>query len=453
VTDAEVTLSEFVAGCRPEALPPAIRARVQQHLLDAIACAMAGRRSEGTAELAAIVDAIFGPGDSVVIADRPRGPAGAVLLNGFQVAAPTLGDVHRATLTHVMPEVLPAALAAAQLHERSGADLVAGIAAGLEVAVRVAEALDTPVYRARAFHNPGIAGAVGAACAAARTAGLDDRDTRVAIGHAVSQAAGTFGALGTSGVKLHQARGGLTGFLAAELARTGLDASERGLTAERGGLLAAYADGGKPARLVTGLGESFALEAVALRRWPGASSLQPVIEATLEARTARRQDHGPDGGLDGLAGARVELPPRAFAMHATAGWATRLSALQSVRWTVAVVLQDGDAWLDQTSAERLADTLVSDFAARAVEVTENVGLGPTAARVGIVDGTGREWVHQVDVPVGDPHRPLSDADIRAKLDRAAASAGLQDRVPDIVAAVEGLTAAPDVIALTARLGR
>jgi 2-methylcitrate dehydratase PrpD len=453
VTDAEVELTEFVAGCRAEALPPAIRVRVQQHLLDAIACGIAGRRSEGTVELEAAVDRIFGPGTATVIADRPRGPAGAVLLNGFQIAAPTLGDVHRATLTHVMPEVLPAALAAAELHERPGADLVAGIAAGLEVTVRVAEALDVPAYRARAFHNPGIAGAVGAACAAARTAGLDARTTRVAIGHAVSQAAGTFGALGTSGVKLHQARGGLAGFLAAELARTGLDASEHGLTGDRGGLLAAYADGGRPERLVAGLGAAFTLEAVALRRWPGASSLQPVIEATLEARAARSQDHGSESGLDGLARARVELPSRAYALHGATGWATRLSALQSVRWTVAVVLQDGDVWLDQTSRSRLADTSVSAFAGQAVQVVENVGLGPTAARVGVVDRAGREWVHQVDVPVGDPHRPLSDADIRAKLERAAASVGLQDRVPDIAAGVEKLVAAPDVIALAALLGR
>ena len=40
--------------------------------------------------------------------------AGATLLNGYLVTAVTMCDVHRPTLTHITPEVVPPALAIAE---------------------------------------------------------------------------------------------------------------------------------------------------------------------------------------------------------------------------------------------------------------------------------------------------------------------------------------------------
>jgi 2-methylcitrate dehydratase PrpD len=414
VIDRDDALGRFVAGLSVDALPPATLDRVRQHLLDAIACGLAGRNAEGRADVGAVATAAFGPGRAIVFGGRPLAPAGAALLNGFQIAAPTLGDVHRATLTHVMPEVLPAALAAAAARSVDGATFLAAIAAGLEVTVRVAQALDVPEYRDRGFHNPGVAGAVGAACAAARIAGLGAREVRVAIGHAASQAAGTFAALGTSGVKVHQARGALSGLLAAELAAAGIDASTAALTAARGGLLSAYADGGDPDRLDDHLGARWQLESIALRRWPGASSVQPVIEAALALRRDLGLPPGAPGGLRLLRSAEVSLPPRAYALNGSAGWGSRLAALQSARWTAAVVLDDGAAWLDQTSDERRADESVASFAGQIV-VKEDGAIPAAGGRLAVTLAAGPTLVSEIEVPMGDPARPLSDADVNDKL--------------------------------------
>lgn len=440
----EDRLSAFVVGLTASSIPPLTLHRARQHVLDAIACGLAGRHAEGREEVATVAARVFGAGDSSVIAGTPLAPGGAALVNGFQIAAPTLGDVHRATLTHVMPEVLPATLAAAQLNRSSGADVLAGVVAGMEVAVRVALALDTPAYRGRGWHNPGIAGAIGAACGAARVRGLDAPGVRMAIGHAASQAAGTFAALGTSGVKLHQARGGVAGLLAAELAASGMDASASALTAERGGLLASYADGGEPGRLTDGLGETWALESVALRRWPGASSLQPVIDGVLALRgELGRSGHGADV-LGGVEAVEVDLPPRAFSLNGGSKWDTRLAALQSARWTAAVALADGEVWLDQTADARRADPAVASFAAERVAVAEDGSLPETGARVAIRrrDGTRLELV--VEVPPGDPRRPLEDAVIVDKLVRAASTAGLPGRAEAIVEAVASLEDASSI---------
>ena len=91
--------------------------------------------------------------------------AGATLLNGYLVTAVTMCDVHRATMTHITPEIVPPALAIAERDGCSGRDLLVAIAAGCEVTTRIGIGLDYPVFRARGWHGPGILGPFGAAAA------------------------------------------------------------------------------------------------------------------------------------------------------------------------------------------------------------------------------------------------------------------------------------------------
>jgi 2-methylcitrate dehydratase PrpD len=432
VTSPDERLATWVAGLRAAGLPESVRAGAGRFLLDAIASGYAGRTTADRPAIEALARATFGRGDATVIGGAPLAPAGAAFLNGFQVTAATVCDVHRPTLTHVTPEVVPAALVVAERLDAPGPDLLAALVAGFEVTVRVAEALDGEAHRERAWHNPGIAGAIGAAAAVARLHRLDVTGVRHALGHAASQAAGTFAALGTSGVKIHQARGALSGLLAGELAASGVDAAADGLTAARGGLLAAYADGGTPGRLTDGLGERWAFEGIAMRRWPAASSLQPVIAATLDARDAL--------GVEAVR-ARVDLPPRAHALNAAAGWTDQLSALQSARWIVAVVLADGECWVEQTAPARLRDPAVGRFARGCVDVQLDPSLPLAAARVTLTSADGRSVERRVDVPPGEPGTPLDEAAIEAKLGRATAGSDAAERVDATLSALTTLLGA------------
>jgi len=434
-------LAEFVATLRVEDRPADAVDAARALMLDAIASAIAGRTTQEAADAERLARAIFGPGRCVVIGGDPIAPAGAAFLNGFLVTAATVCDVHRPTLTHVTPEVVPAVLAAVGPGTPSpptGADVLAGVLAGCEVTVRVAQALDGEAHQRRGWHNPGIAGAVGAAAGVARALHLDATGVRHAMGHAVSQAAGTFAALGTPGVKVHQARGALSGLLAGTLAAAGMPAALDALTATRGGLLPAYADGGTPSRLVDALGDRWALRDIALRRWPAASSLQSVIAATLEAVAGL----GPGTSRDDIADVRVDLPPRAFGLNASHGWRTQLEALQSARWVVAVSVADGECWVDQTAPARLVDARVGTFAEHRVGVQLDATLTLAAARVTVALRDGSHSTAQVDVPPGDPARPLPHADLVAKLRRAVAGVGASLDADDILDALDALPKAP-----------
>jgi 2-methylcitrate dehydratase PrpD len=432
-------LSAWVATDTLAAAAPPVRERAKLLLLDAVASAYAGRGTTDFAAVARLAAAQFGPGTSPVIGGGRLSPAGATLLNGFQTTAATVCDVHRPTLTHVTPEVVPAALAAAHQTGASGADLLAAVAIGCEVTVRVATALNSPAYRARGFHNPGIAGAIGAACAVARLLHLGQRGVRDAIAHAASQAGGTFAALGSSGVKVHQARGALSGLLAASFAEAGIDGAARPLSAERGGLFAAYADGGLPEAMTDDLGVRWTMDEISLRRWPAASSLQPLIAAVLEALT-----DAPPGTGAPLRSADVALPPRGYMLNGRAGWGTQLEALQSARWTVAVVTADRDCWVPQTAPARLADAELARVAAGAVTVAEDASLPEGAARVRLVWSNGHATTREVRVSPGDPDAPLAWDDIAVKLNRSfdgAGDAGLARAIESAAADLEAVPAA------------
>src|SRR5436305_12997584 len=261
-------LAGFASKLKYEDIPERTREYTKNVLLDTLACAVAGHRGEETQQLAALASALAQSDESSVIGGDRLSLAGAALLNGYLITAVTMCDVHRASLTHVTPEVIPPALAIAERDGLSGRDLLVAIAAGCEVTTRIGLGVDYPAMRAKGWHGPGVLGPFGAAAAVGRLLKFDSETMAKAFGLAGSQAAGTFAAWGTPTVKFHQCRGGLSGLLAALLAQQGFVATKEFLSAPDGGLYRSYADGGKPALATAELGRRFELEQIALRLWP-----------------------------------------------------------------------------------------------------------------------------------------------------------------------------------------
>src|SRR6185436_20056539 len=124
-------LARFAATLDYDKIPERAREYTKDLLLDALACAVAGHRGEETAQVEAFASALAQSSESSVIGGDRLSLAGATLLNAFLVTAVTMCDVHRSTLTHVTPEVIPPALAIAERDGLSGRELMVAIAAGL----------------------------------------------------------------------------------------------------------------------------------------------------------------------------------------------------------------------------------------------------------------------------------------------------------------------------------
>jgi 2-methylcitrate dehydratase PrpD len=440
----EDALASFVVGLRVEDLPAPVASRVCELLLDAIASALTGRQTVEAPAMAMAARALGSGHDATVIGGGRLSVAGATLLNGYEITAATICDVHRPTLCHVTPVVVPAALAIVERTGSDGPSLVAALAAGFETTVRVGLATGYERFRARGWHSPGVVGPFGAAAASARLLGFGAIPTRHALAFAGSQAAGTFAGLGSSQVKFHQARGALSGLLAALVAAEGLDASPHFLTASDGGFLGIYSDGGDPERLTSGLGETWELMDISLRRWPTASSLQAVAEASLELQ-GRRID------VADIELVRIVLPEGSYRLNGSREWRDQLSAFQSAAYVAAVALLDGRCWLDQFSAERIAAPDVIAFVRDRTEVAVDPELPPSAARVTVSRRHALPVTSAIDVPSGDPSRPLSRDDLRAKLRAATAGTPFEARAEEIAETVLGLAGARSVEPLLALL--
>jgi 2-methylcitrate dehydratase PrpD len=440
-------LADFFSGLRYEALPAAVKDRVTDIVLDTVASALAGRRGDETAQIEALARAIGGSKTSTVIAGARQSLAGATLVNGYQVTAVTVCDIHRPTLCHITPEVVPPALAVAEQRELSGRDLLVAVAAGLEAVVRVGAGMRYPSMRARGWHSPGVIGPFGGATAVSSLLRLDAVRLQNALSLAGTQSAGTFAHWGTPTIKFHQSRGALSGLFAALLAETGFKAGPEIFTAERGGLFSLYSDGGDPAALLAGLGSDWTLNSISLRLWPAASSIQSVITAVLGL--VEKHDLRP---------AEVEridvgLSKTVYDMHGTLPWDNKFRALLSTPYVTGVVLHDRRCWLEQFEPRRYQDAAVDQFTRERVKVVMEPSIQGTAAIVEVRTSAGATLTDRRECAKGDPDDPLSRAEIQEKLHIAAEGLLPRPQVDRIIALVDRLERLADVRELTTALRR
>ncbi len=424
-------LAAFAAGLSLDGVPGEVRQSAKALLLDALACAFAGHRGEETGQLRALAEALGGSSESVVIGGQPMSLAGATVMNGYLITAVTMCDVHRATLTHVTPEIVPPALAIAARDDACGADLLAALVAGLEVTTRVGLGLDYPAFRARGWHGPGVTGPFGAAAAVGRLRGFDAETMARAFGLAGSQSAGTFAAWGTPTVKWHQCRAALSGLMAALLAEQDFAAARDFLTAPDGGLYSTYADGGLPERATRDLGRRWELQRIALRQWPAATALQDVLTALAGLEE--------DIAFQDIARVRIALPKTAFEMHG--GFSTyraKFEALLSAHYVAAVYLRDRTLTLDRFEPECYDDPALRRFAAEQVEVVHDPGLEGGQAVAEIDTAGGARHSARCDHALGTPENPLSFGQVKEKFRTYAGPALGGTGVDRVLAAVDGL---------------
>jgi 2-methylcitrate dehydratase PrpD len=363
------------------------------------------------------------------------------------VTAVTVCVIHRPTLCHVTPEVVPPALAIAEERGLSGRDLILAVAIGLEAVVRAGTGMRYPSMRARGWHSPGVIGPFGGASAVGSLLHLDAGRFQNALSLAGTQSAGTFAHWGTPTIKFHQSRGALSGLLAALLAEQGFKAGPEIFTADHGGLFNLYSDGGDPAAMVAGLGKDWTLNTISLRLWPAASSIQSVITAVLAL--AEKHDLRPEE----VERIDVGLSKTVYDMHGTLPWDNKFRALLSTPYVTGVVLHDRKCWLDQFEPQRISDPALDRFIRERIHVAIDDSVKGTGAVVTVRTADGRTLVDRRAHPRGDTADPLSRDEIVAKFRESAT--GLLDP-GDSERAIEmlvGLADLPRVADLCATLSR
>lgn len=425
-------LAAFMSGLRYDALPDKLRERVVDIVLDTVASAIAGRHGDETAQIEKLASAIGGPQTSSVIAGPASSLAGATLVNGYQVTAVTVCDIHRPSLCHVTPEVIPPALAISEQRGASGRDFMLGVTAGLETVVRVGNGMRYPSMRARGWHSPGVIGIFGGAAAVSSILKLDTDRYRNALSLAGTQSAGSFAHWGTPTIKFNQSRGAMSGLIAALLAEQNFQAGREILSAERGGLFKLYSDGGDPAAVTAELGKTWTLETISLRLWPAASSIQSVITAMfglIETHDLRPEE---------VATIEVGLSKTVYDMHGTLPWDNKFRALLSTPYVTGVVLHDRKCWFEQFAPHRLSDPDLDDFIKQRIKVAIHPEVQGTGAVVTARTKDGRTLVDKRVHPRGDAADPLSREEIVQKFHESAEGLLKEDATKRAIEMIIGL---------------
>lgn len=283
------TLAAFVADTDGKSIPSKARQRALDLTSDLVGSIVrAAGEAESTPSVLAMLRRLGmdGAGDCTVFGmNRRYGGAAAALLNGTLGHSLDFDDTHADSSLHPSAPVVPAALAAAELCDASGEELLAAIVIGFEVACRIGMALDPTAHYARGFHPTATAGTFGAAAAAGRLFGLDRERMISAFGVAASQASGSLQFLenGAWNKRYQVGEAAMKGLMAASLAAENFIGAAEALDG-RHGFLKGYSDGANPARATAGLGEVWETMRIGVKPYPACRYTHAAVDGILELR-------------------------------------------------------------------------------------------------------------------------------------------------------------------------
>jgi 2-methylcitrate dehydratase PrpD len=419
-------LAEFLVARTAAGIPPATRASARRCLLDLVGAAAAGQATAAARAARAVAVATFAGGPARVwFTGQRRRPAGAALANSAAASALDVDDGHRAAAGHPGAAVIPAALAVAEETGAGGADLLAAIVLGYEVAVRVAAARD---YATLDTVSSGRWGPFGAAAAAGWLRRLaPDR-----LAHALVIGGYQAPLLVPTWPTAHHLKEGIPWSVLAGLAAT--DLAAHGLEGPADLLdRAPYYDG---SRILQGLGDTYAIDGVYLKPYACCRWIHPAIDALL----ALQAQHAVGPGE--VTAVEVSTFGRALRLANDPDPRTLETAQYSFPFCLAVAAMDGPGSLQPLAETSLGRPELVAFARR-VTLRQDAtfdAVFPARAPARVVLHTGRGRLErQVDVPAGDPGQPLEPGALEAKVARLARgvwSAAAVARVVEAVGAIE-----------------
>ena len=419
--DFALVLARFACDLSLAKLPGPVIAAVKVNVFDTLACAAAGSSAPAVAEARGLAVEWAGAPQASILVFGDRVPAHhAAWVNGTMAHARDYDDTHDAAVLHAGVSVVPAALAAAELRGGvSGADFIAGVAAGLETICRLGVATQIGIVESGFMYTP-LFGHFAATVAAGRVLGLNVNQMVNALGIAYSQVSGNHqvtrdGALTKRMQPGFAAQAALVSVQLAQRNVRGAQATFEGID----GFLRVYLrDRCDRQALRDGLGQRYEFTQLSYKPYPCCRFNHTVIEAALALRTS-----------EGIAAERVRrvrvgVTRQAYEAVCTPVEVRKLPptivhAQFSIPYNVAAALIDGGVGLGHFSESSIhrEDILalaqrVDGFVDDDIEREWSRSVSPANLRIDMDDG--KTHILRVDVPLGHPSRPMSAADFDAK---------------------------------------
>jgi 2-methylcitrate dehydratase PrpD len=411
--DLSAEIAQHLATLRFEDLPESTVVSTKRALLDGIGVMLAASGlSDDVQPFVALARAMGGSAQASVLGSWQRlPPAAAAFANGAMAHALDYEDAFDAAPVHPNASLIPAALATAQELHADGKAFITAMAAGCDLACRLALGVGDALEHA--WYPPPIIGAFGAVAAAAKLRGLNAQQTLDAFSLVLCQNVCPKEIKFSKDTVIRAVREAFpaqAAVISAALAAQGVRGFEQPFEG-KGGFLHSFADDRFDADAVLhGLGRHFYIDDLSFKAWPCCRGTHPYIEAAQRLRA----EHG--FAASQISRIRVSIGtvqrmlceplPRKRAPS------TAIDAKFSIPFTVAAALTHENVTLDSFSPDQLANPALLAIAQR-VEPIE-AGCSPTSGAVEIELEDGRTFDCSIDPPLGNPSRPMSDERLRAK---------------------------------------
>lgn len=408
--DSVAQLGAWVAGLTWQDVPSDVRERHELIWADYLTVACAGAQLPEYASLLATWP--LPPGPVPIPGTGVRTVAElAAWVTGTVGVALEQDEGNKFAKGHPAAHVLPAVLALATARGAAGSECAVAVAAGYEVAARFGRATSL----SKGVHPHGNWGVAAAAAGCSRLLGLDGAATAAAIDHGSGMGiAGHFSSALDGNLVRNSWMGAaqMSGIAAAYLAAAGSASNTGTAEAVLGGILGTW----DPTALTEALGERWDARCNYFKVHAACAFTHPPIDAVLQLVT-----DNPQLAVEDIEVIDVDTHVLAAGLSG-AEPQSRLAAMFSIPYVVAVALREGHVTPAEHSPDRLRDRELRDLASR-VRVRHDETLSARlpaerVARLRIELTDGSEFACEVPNPIGDSdYAPLDSAALHIKGER------------------------------------
>jgi 2-methylcitrate dehydratase PrpD len=447
-------LATHAATLSYDALPPRLVELTKQSIVDTIGCVLAASTLAPQAGvLADYVMSFGGTPESSVLGFGGKVPAPwAALANGGMGHMLDYDDI--AYECHVgLSTVVPALALCQSLGHVSGRELITAIACGMDLQVRIDEAVDMRDWtQTEGWFSTQLLGSMAGAATAGRVMRLDPVPMEHALGIAFNQLSGSRQMSVGASTDMRAMQGGFCGhaaLLSAQLAQRGITGTKEAIEG-RFGFFRTYVRTESPRwdRLLGELGTRFPLlDTHCFKVWPACGDTRlpsAGIQALRDQHGVAAADIASITIAGGTGGTRLLSEP----IEQKRRPATSIDAKFSIPFTAAIMALNGDVKLADYLEPALADPAVLAMADR-VTYRPADAHWPPAGNVGVEIRTRAGEMLRI-VPQhfpGDPAHRVGWAEIEAKFRECASYARIRlhdDRLDEVIAQLRVLESLPDV---------
>lgn len=441
-------LAAYTVSTEYEDIPTETVDYAKKGIRDYLGVAVYGSHHEVGDQIMGYVDRCMSGEESTVIGRGTASPTGAALANGAFGHAIDYDDTFESIVIHPSSPVFGATLAAGEVADADGKDLITAYTVGCEAAFRVGHS-QYPNHYQNGWHSTGTVGAFGSTAAAAHLLDLSVDETIHAFGIVASASSALKKNFGSMTKPLHAGHAAETGLRAALLAENGFTADEEILEGSIGYGEVMTTDGSYDPEIITeGLGEEWAVLDLGFKPHPSGV----ITHAAMDALRTLVIDH--DLTPESVDSMTVALDDAASEMLHHANPDNALQAKFSIEFCLAAILRERKAGIHEFTDGYVTQpetTAVIDNIDRAFE--ENLfdaHYASYGARVTVETTDGETLVQEVKHHPGSPNNPVSEDRLQAKFDECVLTvldADTTDQLAETIDTLEDAESVDNLIGL------